>query len=277
MKENKAYLGITGITDILEIHSCIVSFRRYGLFNLKHFRPMLGFLMSYKYFFYPGEYYSKLTRNVPPEFLFQIHDVLKEFPQIFTTLHYYSKNKESFSREILWLLELWDFKKDSNEHAIGDPIGLREIIQGIQLNIKNPSLNEIKKIKELHPSLKIIYQYNDLSITPYSIKDYGEYIDYILIDNSLGKGKNINLYSKNIHNLYLALEKTFPRKILGFAGGMNGENIEMRISRINELMGKFNYSIDSESKLRNSEDILDFDKVNLYISNFVKAIKKMEK
>jgi phosphoribosylanthranilate isomerase len=59
---------------------------------------------------------------------------------------------------------------------------------------------------------------------------------------------------------------------LGFAGGLNPQNIDTKIGTLVECLPSKNFSIDIESGVRDDEDNLDLPKVKDYIEKSSKLL-----
>ncbi len=139
-------------------------------------------------------------------------------------------------------------------------------------------VNEIEKIRKNHPYLSISLQISQylmkgLNLTELveHIQLYKDYINYILIDPSRGKGIEMNTsFSTSIYKL---IKEKAPKLNIVFAGGLYGENIGTILKDIINEIGSRDFSIDAEGSLRNKnseifgDDILNIQKVEEYLIN----------
>lgn len=232
------YMGIVGITTIPQMEMILRFSRRSCFFNKK---LSIGYLLSQKHKYNPT---NKRYADI------RVIDKLLETTRtynIFNVIHYNTRERE-FSREIFWIMRR---------------IQNNELIKGLQLNINNPDLNEIIKIRDKYPQLKIIYQWRkSTNLKPEELK----HIDYILIDSSGGRGLPLDVdYAVKVY------KKTFPYVKVGFAGGLSPDNLLEIMLRINEKIGN-DFSFDAESGLRNQFNQLDLEKV----LDFIEAYSKYE-
>lgn len=245
------YIGVAGVTTRNEARMIIDLYVKFCKNNLKidDYEMIvndlsLGVLVSYKTL-KNGMHPS----NVRYPKLCEIPEILKEGKgKCFNVLHYNSRNP-TFSDEIFDLLEYKNIFKEG-------------LVQGIQLNISNPALSEIKKIKKKYSDLKIILQFRkpkqtDEELDRCIIEEYSS-IDYILIDSSGGRGKKID--TEYASDIYRKLTKHRVNYRVGFAGGLNPNNLEEILYNLNYSIGNY-FSFDAESGLRNEFNELDLKKV----------------
>lgn len=257
----KPYIGVTGATTREEVNHLVRVFYEKGRQTTEH-QPMIGFLVSYKTL--NGQ--ETLNRRYPR--FESIPSLLKEDHfDSFTTIHYNSKELTSLADQVKKI-----FKEQIYEE---------NLCRGIQLNIPWPPIEELTKIKRELPDLKIIMQlsHSCLDESPVEVatkvKNYGELIDYVLIDPSGGKGKSFEI--AKIKPYYNEIKSYNPELIIGFAGGFTGENAFGRIKEIISLTGEKNFSIDAESGLRDQittdygNDVYNKGKVENYIKETRRA------
>ncbi len=240
-ENNKPYIGVTGITCIEDVeimkHALGDSYGMFGILvssnTLNGENPHRGRYPNIKI----------------------VKDLLEEMPEnALRAIHYNSENIENVSNDVNKIVNLTN-----------------GLCNCVQLNMEYPPLDQVISIKDENKDLKIIFQLGKDSMGEGSHKDilpkmkpYVPYIDYILIDASGGSGLEMKItdtlkYAKSLKNL----------KPLTFAGGLNGDNIHLFMSLIEE----FDASIDAEGKLMNYHDILDHNKVDTYV-RIAKKIKR---
>jgi phosphoribosylanthranilate isomerase len=239
MDKNIPYIGITGITTETQIDAILEMWKE---LQITQYQLMLGFLVSYNQVNnepYTNPRYVKLG---------DLHDLLYASGEAFSVVHFNSRTPH-FSDEVETIF---------NHYGLPD---------GIQLNISKPAPAQIRKILDLTPYMKIIYQVNNAIIT--HVKDYFHTFSsddltiltcchYYLLDASGGRGKT---YDKRLALDAAQYLSSFTRN-LGVAGGIgptNGIQAKQDFPR---------WSIDAESGLRTNNE-LDLEKVKQYLSCFI--------
>jgi phosphoribosylanthranilate isomerase len=254
--KSQPYVGITGASSLKECKDVCREFYSAGFSMVRSHLPMIGFLVSYN-----------TLNNIPTENkrypLFEnIYPLLREVEgKVFSTIHYNSKEVNTLSSQI---------------EKVFDDIYENHLCRGIQLNIPFPPINEVEKIKQKFPDMKIIFQANhtvldsgtSIEVTQ-KIKSYEKIINYVLLDPSGGQGLEFNL-EKSIE-LYKNINKICPNLTIGFAGGLNGTNVSKRITDISQTLGHKDFCIDAEGGLRDKitieygDDLLNIEKVRSYL------------
>jgi len=243
----KNYIGVTGCATISDARKLTRMFRESEIEMLPNHELMIGVLVSRKTII------GNLTSVRYPA-LDLIPDILGQIKgQCFVTLHYNTRNI-NFAGEIIGLLEYCK---------------IHDKVDGIQLNVNNPLINEIKKVKEHFPRLKIIYQLRDYSSNKYELlRKNRQLLDHVLIDSSLGRALDIDLEKTVL--IYSQLRRLDIS--VGFAGGFASNNVRQRINFLKSNLGTNAFSIDAEGKLRAADDTLDLREVELYISEAITAM-----
>jgi hypothetical protein len=110
-----------------------------------------------------------------------------------------------------------------------------EHLQAIQLDLTWPKSEEIKEFKRRHPNISIILQVgkfaldeveNDPQDVTDKLREYGDSIDYALLDLSLGKGRRMTeLDIINLQKFLNMIQYELPDLGLAVAGGL-GPNLE---------------------------------------------------
>lgn len=255
------YIGITGITKKVEI-DILSSFlsENYKLEPNHNYQIMLGILVSYKIL--DGENNNK-ERYVKKSELHELCKYAKE-KGFFTIIHYNSHNNFCYG-EINQIIK---------EHSLKDQI------HGLQLNVSQPHPHLYLMLKTEYPQYKLIYSLNknfftknnqlldEETIQDRIMKQFSSlmssYIDYVLIDLSMGTGIPLNIeFSSNIFKWIREENKNIE---IGFAGGFSDENIGTILKSLSNDCGSKEFSIDAESKLRSKHDYLIFDKVFVYLN-----------
>ncbi|MFH1503202.1 MAG: hypothetical protein ABIE36_00915 [Candidatus Diapherotrites archaeon] len=256
--ESKPYIGITGPVLKEEVLGICGLFEDFGFYENRSVKPMIGILASYKTL-----NNIKIENRRYPK-LKIISELIKEMKSgTFRTIHYNTREFGSLSKQVSELIYF-------PYHKIP--------LDGIQLNITYPPIDQIEKIKKEFPELEIIFQANSEVLNSGSkkevakrIKNYGGLIDYVLIDSSGGKGENLDIpYSADLAN---EIKDLSPNINIGFAGGFKGSNVKVNYhDLINKCRG-FAFSIDAEGGLRDKlsekygDDLLNINKVREYIQS----------
>ena len=256
--ESKQYIGITGPVLKEEVLEICRLFEDFGFYEDSPVRPMIGILASYKTL-----NNIKIENRRYPE-LNLVQELIKEMKSgTFRTIHYNTRELESLSKQISELIHFPYHKC---------------FLDGIQLNMTYPPLDQIEKIKKEFPKLEIIFQANSGVLNSGSkreiaerIMNYDGLIDYVLIDSSGGKGENLNIsFSADLAN---EIKDLNPNINIGFAGGFKGSNVKTNCHNLINKCRDFSFSIDAEGGLRDKlsekygDDLLNMNKVREYIQS----------
>ncbi len=264
---NKNYIGITGLTNIHQVEMLVTYFKKFGFIIDSDRIGMIGFLIS--------------PRNLDPDWKSSRYPSFKKYKpmletckkRVFSTLHIDTKSSFDWLSSLKTLLQ--KIEPDSEK--------MMDLIDGIQINVKHPDPCDISELKILYPDLKIILQYAndfiklDAESVIKDLKAYENIIDYILIDPSRGRGLKIDF--RDAINHYKLIDKAINVKI-GFAGGLNSENIETFLNdtiQHNDGLNHINFSLDVESGVRDEFNNLDLSKVFKYLKNCQYCIAWNEK
>ncbi len=232
-KDNKPYIGVTGITCIEDVEIIKSTLEdSYGMYGVLVSENTLKMVKPHR-----GRY-----PNID-----SLKEIFRAMPEnALRAVHYNSRDVGNISEDVRKIVELTD-----------------GICNCVQLNIEYPPVDQVAKIKDWNKDINIIFQLGKESLGEFAykyvtsnVKPYIPFIDYIIIDASQGAGAELKI----IDTIKFAKPLSFI-KPLTFAGGLNGDNIHIFISLIEE----FNASIDAEGRLMNDNDNLDHDKVISYI------------
>jgi len=261
---SKPYIGITGPVSVKETKQICKEFSKakYNMFN-PHV-PMLGFLVSHKTL---NRVELKNRRYPPIDLIPELLEATNN--EVLTMIHYNSREIDTLSNQVSKIFE-----------------GIYEsnLCKAIQLNIVWPDLNQISKIKEKYPEMEIVFQASHKAMeekNPFQIvkgiKNYGDSINYVLIDPSGGRGMPFVIASSVA--IYSELREQCPNLTVGFAGGFKGDNVGGRLIDLIRKTKETNFCIDAEGGLRDritsayGDDILNIEKVNDYLKTASKIIK----
>lgn len=260
----KAYVGITGPINIQETREICREFSEAGYtMNTPH-TPMLGFLVSYKTL--NGQ--PTKNRRYPP--VKGLPELLQATDgRVLTMVHYNSKEMDTLSNQIA---------------QIFDGVYEDGLCRAIQLNIVWPNINQVAKIKEQFPDMRIVFQASHKAMdgrTPSQIAEgvraYRDSLSYVLIDPSGGRGVPFDLESSVA--IYSELREQCPDLTIGFAGGFTGENVALRLREIIQQIGEKDFCIDAEGGLRDKvtaaygDDLLNIEKVRGYLQSASSILK----
>ena len=257
----KPYVGITGPVTEQEVNYIVTQFASCGYSMSSNHLPMLGFLVSQKTL---NEEHVNNRRY--PEFKYLRKLIERTENEVLPMIHYNSREMSTLSEQLKRVFD-----------------GIYDICKAVQLNIIFPDIKQIAKIKKELPDLQIVFQASKSVIGSKSSKElsekvfeYGDLIDYVLIDPSGGKGIEINL--EHYIDFYNEISSN-ANLTVGFAGGFTGENVVSRVNGLIDRIGHNNFCIDVEGGLRDKitpdygDDILNEDKVRSYLQESSKVFK----
>lgn len=240
-----SYVGVTGFMssdEVKQVHSVVPSNSIRQL--------MVGVLAS-----------SKTINGIPNKWpnrypaANKIADIFLRHPKLTNLIHFNTKEPEKLLEQMEQVTQL------------GGPN-----LHGLQLNIKWPEAEILKKYKELHPGKIIVLQcgsgaLEDVRYDPMllakRLNQYDENCDYVLLDPSGGLGQDFD--PEQIFNLTRELYFRFGRYRMGFgiAGGLCAETLKNIPYNILQFFPWTN--IDAEGKLRDESDNLDIAKAQKYV------------
>lgn len=168
-------------------------------------------------------------------------------PDVFNTIHYadlYGPNgpwEAGASPDIYKNLKLCVQYGGENLHAI-------------QLDVTWPSASELKRFKSEHPDIAIVLQIgrfaikatgNDPSELVNRLREYGNSIDYVLLDMSMGKGKEMD--SAPLLAQLRQIRNELPYLGLAVAGGLGPDSADLLKSIAQEFP---DISVDAQGNLK---------------------------
>jgi len=254
--DSKPYVGVTGLASIGEVKKVTREFEDAGFDRNSSHVPMIGFLVSSQ------TLQGRQTSNRRYPEISLVPKLLQESGEgVFRTIHYTTRDQETLYDQV--------------EQLLDGPYEER-LCQGLQLNMTFPPVPQIGKIKRRFPQLEIIFAANKGVISSgfpnHVAQRMGVYqgaIDYVLIDPSGGRGEELKV-EKSVR-VAKEIRKKGPRAMLGFAGGLTGENVYDTCFSLRQNLGGDSFCIDAEGGLRNKlsdewgDDILDIRKVRVYL------------
>lgn len=253
---SRPYVGVTGLVSRREISEVRDEFRSagYGL-HTQHI-PMMGFLVSYK------TLNGQETQNRRYPKFTDLHNLLEHVPsEVMPMVHYNSRELDTLPEQVAQVFS--DIYRDS-------------LCNALQLNIPWPCVAHVRKVKNKFPGMRIAIQLSQKAMAdfdPQGLADklgtYGKDVDYALIDPSGGRGLDFDL-EKSIA-VYKELRVVFPDLVVGFAGGLTGDNVEPKAKGIISSVKEDGFCIDAEGGLRDKlsqeygDDVLNIPKVRSYL------------
>ncbi len=262
----KRYIGITGAADIEEVKVIVQEFNKAG-YDMNSFHiPMLGFLVTSRSLQYRSESPDSKRKRYPP--FNDLEDMLIWVEgKALAMIHYCPGTNLFLKDEIDQMLEGF--------YSTG-------LCRAIQLNIDCPNEDAVNHIKSTYSDLLIVFQLRK-SMIKKSAKDtvdalnnyyhgpFDEYFDYVLIDPSGGQGTPFD--TRKSVKLYKELKDRYPDLIVGFAGGLAGQDCEQRLTKIVDMLGNKDFCIDSESGVRDSkDDTLDTSELEKHLQEVARVL-----
>lgn len=184
----------------------------------------------------------------------QIAEGFTDDPDVLNTIHYadlYGPDgpwSAGESRDVLRNLELCVQYGGENLHAI-------------QLDVTWPDPEAIDRFRELHPDIKIILQcgrfaFDAVENNPQNMVDrldmYGDSVDYVLLDLSMGKGKAMD--SEGLLPMLRLIRQELPGLGLAVAGGLGPDSMEV----LEPIAREFpDISIDAQGRLKPADAPVD--------------------
>jgi hypothetical protein len=169
-------------------------------------------------------------------------------PDVLNTVHFADLYRPREVQKILEDLEL--VVQYGGEH-----------LHAIQLDVTWPNPEEIGKFKDKHPQVIIILQVgrfafkeadNDPQKIAERLREYGDSIDFALLDLSMGKGKSMQ--SDELLPLLRLIQKELPGLGLAVAGGLGPDSMDLLEPIAREVPG---ISIDAQGRLKPVDAAVD--------------------
>jgi len=256
MVEN--YVSVTAGKDLDEVNAVIDGFRNNNYFLDDKLIPAIGIQVSEK----------SLNGIKMKNFRFAEFKDVPLFMEsirgnVMPVIHYNTRNLETLPEQISRV-----FENIYNDCRL------------LQLNVTFPDVAHLGAIKERFPDLKISlqvdYRGKDIDTVVEKIFSYGDCLDYVLIDPSIGRGLGFDVeYSTS---LYSKIKDRQPDCGIIFAGGFSGENVESILNQVIDKIKTKDFSICAEGQLRDkiSDEFFGHDVLNVEkMEKYLKVAKKV--
>ncbi|MCX6744725.1 MAG: hypothetical protein NTX82_04340 [Candidatus Parcubacteria bacterium] len=239
MNKNVPFISITDFMTREQVYQMLAIARKYNG-KVQPVRKLgVGVMMSYTTLNeIPSPFLTAFPRN------HQIAGVFILDPLVFNVLHYADYKDRDFAKS-LQLARNWS---GYNLHAI-------------QLDMIWPDPMVLADFRHKNPQIQIILQIgtkafemiaNDPGKLVQKLKTYGQSLDYVLLDKSMGQGKPMD--AQALIPFLEILAKDRPDLSLEVGGGLGPATTDLLIP----LLEKFpRISWDAEGKLRPSGNLLD--------------------
>lgn len=231
------YFGIAGINEPYEARQFVRFLDMVGL--PEHVRFMNGPLVSYKTL--NGKEPSN-PRRYPP--VSRLPGLLIDDPRVINIVHYNSRTPNLYEQ----LIKL---------------IKISPLVQGIQLNIAEPNLDDLIRFKREHPDALVVLQLglrvfsgcnNDVMELIRYVRRYEEVVNYALLDLSGGEGIPMDLSVADSFVREMSWQDT--PVATGVTGGLRSDTV-LKLSSL--LKRDTSLCWDAESGVR-TNDVLDMGK-----------------
>lgn len=260
----KPYVGITGPVTKQEVKAIVQELNKAGYTMSSPHMPMLGYLFSYK------TLNGQITKNKRYPLISELKNLLEQADnKALTMIHYNSKAMSTLAEQVSKLF---------------DGLYQERLCNAMQLNIVWPDAYQIKLIKNKFPEMQIVFQISHKAAAHKTykeivngIKEYGDTLNYVLIDPSGGRGLEFNI--EESLKIYYELKNQLPNFTIGFAGGFNDQNTANRVRKIIDKTGDSDFCIDAEGGLRDKlsdaygDDLLNMEKVKSYLQAASSVLK----
>lgn len=207
--------------------------------KMNNWKLMPGVMMSFKTM--RGEP-SKWSSVWPKKE--EVSDIFVEHPRVFNTLHYADYDGVTISPDLIQASSYGG----KNLHAL-------------QLDMIWPSPALVENFRTVKPDIQIVLQLNSNALALMNddpkrvvdkLRDYGESVNYALLDKSHGKG--LGMDAKVLLPFLRAIAESLPRIGLAVAGGLGPQTMRLVEPVVKEFP---NISIDAQGKLRPSGNAMD--------------------
>ncbi len=261
--KKRPYIGITGIESGDQAESLIRTHEKFG--ETSHML-MIASLVSHKTIL--GT--TQGSVNIPLSSVKSIYKsvVRNDSPDVMFALHYNVKSVNEIGPEIQGQQRAVIEKPLSEQIGIligplyNDFVNTEKAFQlGLQLNSAWPDPKEVEKIRKKYPKLRIILQVQDFTMIGSKIGRYEGLVDYVLLDLSRGRGL---LLDPTDSVMVSRVVEQWTSTRIGFAGGLNDENVAHILEKLIADKKSHDFSIDAQNRLRTDERF-DLKKATAYL------------
>ncbi len=256
---HKNYISVTAGKDAQEVTEILGEFQKAGYSLGQEYTPVIGIQISEKTL---QRIKQRNLRFAPFAEVPSLLEIIngKAMPVI----HYNTKNLDTLFEQVSRAFE-----------SIHDRCKL------VQINAPFPDVSQLERIKErfgaLRISLQVDYRGMDLDQVLDKVVSYGDCLDYVLIDPSRGRGDTFDIDDST--SLYLRIKDKRPDYGIVFAGGFDGDTVEVVLSQVIDKIQTKDFSICAEGKLRDKVsdehwgmDVFNIEKVRKYLQAAKKAL-----
>lgn len=251
------YIGITDFETPEQVRRMLNAIKdaqhKYNPISFR--RLMVGTMMSYKTL---NGIPSKCSSVwVPKE---KIKDLFMIDGHAYNTLHYADYTENTKAEDLIAAAGFGG----ANMHAI-------------QLDMIWPSIEDISELKKGYPSVDVILQINtpafkqvgnDPTSLVERLREYGNFVDFVLLDKSMGTGREIDV--QWIAPFIEAITESGLPTGIAVAGGLGPSTLHL----IRDLVKRFPFlSIDAQGRLRLSGSALDPIDWNMAMSYIYGAVR----
>ena len=267
------YIGVNGFQSLTDAGAALTTCRSLGLVHGTSRIAAIGCAAD-----------PRTVRNEAPHSPRKVpsREVLRDIffhcrSEVATSLHFDLRIRERGNPRGNSLEELRPFYRSlfpglQNLIEFVDP----SLIYSLQLN-GIPFIAEVERLKNLFPTIHLIYQLRRESmalpeeILRGELRRLNGIASYILIDASAGEGKV--LASSDAIRWLEIIRETCPHAIPAIAGGLSPDNLEKFWNSISANISRGDISIDAESGVRTPlDDSLDIDRVNQFYRAGVRCL-----
>jgi hypothetical protein len=239
--EIKPYIGVTGISQIENAQIIGQAFKDTLPSGASH-QGMAGYLVSSDTL---GGLTSIYEKYPPMATLSPLLQATAE--SALNVFHYRTNYPAGLVPQVIGLFAFDSFYSDG-------------LCQAIQFNLgSNPSKEELSKIKDAYPDLRVIFSLRSRTLKERSrehisdmVGNYGDLIDFVLLDRSGGRGKKIDLNS--IPPLYRLLRYDHPQKPVIISGGFCDRDVLTILRQLRFNLNTTKFGIDAEAGLREGNE-----------------------
>jgi hypothetical protein len=244
------FISITDFMTREQVYQMLAIAKKHNGKNKPLRKLGVGVMMSYKTL---HEIPSKWTGVFPRNY--QVSGIFVRDDLCFNVLHYADYQEQDFAKS-LDIARSW----------------AGYFLDAIQLDMIWPNPGVLAEFRDKNPKVQLILQIganafeaieNDPLELIKRLKTYGQALDYVLLDKSMGQGKLLNANGLMPYLEILSIER--PDLGLIVAGGLGPETLHLA----HPIIEKFpNISLDAQARLRPSQsalDPIDWDLASLYL------------